>query len=100
MAHETGETGSRTGTYGELVEAQHVHDAYLGDDCPEEVRPLVAAGCYQQATVGASLQAKQQSRFAAYCRKSARCCLKWVMTLAELNGAADQLAVMGAISYL
>lgn len=42
-------------TYGELVEAQHVHDAYLGNDCPKEVRPLVATGSYQQAAIGPSL---------------------------------------------
>ena len=42
-------------TYGELVEAQHVHDTYLGNDCPKEVRPLVAAGSHQQAAIGASL---------------------------------------------
>ena len=43
------------GTYGELVETQHVHDAYLGNDCPKEVRPLITAGSYQQAAIGASL---------------------------------------------
>ena len=49
------------GTYGELVEAQHVHDAYLGNDCRKEVRPLVAAGSYQKAAIGASLHAIQMT---------------------------------------
>lgn len=49
-------SGQRSeGTYGELVETQHVHDAYLGNDCPKEVRPLITAGSYQQAAIGASL---------------------------------------------
>lgn len=43
------------GTYGELVEAQHVHDAYLGNDCSKKVRPLGTAGSYQKAAIRASL---------------------------------------------
>lgn len=43
-------------TNGELVETQHVHDPNLGDDRPKQVRPLVAAGCYQQPPVGTPLQ--------------------------------------------
>jgi len=38
-------------TNGELVEAQHIHDAHLSNDSPKQVRPLVAAGCYQQPSV-------------------------------------------------
>ena len=54
-------------TYGELVEAQHIHDADLGNDSPKEVRPLVTAGSHQQATVGASLHIF--GRFAANLKK-------------------------------
>ena len=38
-------------TNGELVEAQHVHDAHLRNDSPKKVRPLVAAGRYQQPSI-------------------------------------------------
>jgi hypothetical protein len=38
-------------TNGELVEAQHVHDAHLSNDGPKQVGPLVAAGRYQQPSV-------------------------------------------------
>ena len=45
----------RVFTYCELVEAQHIHDAYLSYDRPKEVRPLIGAGCDQQAAVRPSL---------------------------------------------
>lgn len=48
-------------TYGELVEAQHIHDANLGNDSPKEARPLVTAGSHQQAAIGASLHDTQMT---------------------------------------
>lgn len=48
-------------TNGELVEAQHVHDAYLGYDRPKEVWPLIGAGRHQQATIGPPLHTQQDT---------------------------------------
>lgn len=42
-------------TYGELVEAQHVHDPDLRDDGSVQVGTLVGARSHQQAPVGAPL---------------------------------------------
>lgn len=42
-------------TYCELVEAQHVHDANLGNDRPKQVWTLIGAGCHQQAAIRPSL---------------------------------------------
>ena len=51
--------GEEVHTYCEFVEAQHVHDTDLGNDRPKQVWPLVAAGCHQQTTIGASLHHRQ-----------------------------------------
>lgn len=51
MAEMYGTDSMSVDTYCELVEAQHVHDAYLGYDCPKEVWALIGAGRHQQAAI-------------------------------------------------
>jgi len=46
-------------TDGELVEAEHVHDADLRQDRRVQVRPLVRARRHQQPAVAAALRARE-----------------------------------------
>mmetsp|Transcript_9872 Transcript_9872/g.29837 ORF Transcript_9872/g.29837 Transcript_9872/m.29837 type:complete len:407 (-) Transcript_9872:1324-2544(-) len=46
----------------ELVEAEHVHNAHLGQHARVQIRPLVCARRNQQATVGAALDGQRRRR--------------------------------------